>query len=257
MHKFIRNIIERLRSFIRRGNRDSTCDTATPIGRDEASLAATCIDRFRTAVLTRSGILFKGIRYHNQTITEMLLDDLSPLESGPHARAKVTIKWDPSDVRSIGVWNCAASPYPRWVTVPFVDRSISEKLSFAHHESVREFAKAQFLAFRTEEERSEARERLRQHWEKLADLSPIRENRRSPSDADPWGDPLDDLIIDNTVAAEIATSAANRNSPRGRKPSKAAADKAKRTRATKEAETTKARKPRAAPNASNHKECME
>ena len=59
--------------------------------------------------------------------------------------------------------------------------------------------------------------------ERLARQSPVRENNRAPREVDPWDDPLDD---------ELAITAR----PRGRKPSKAALAKSKRTKKCKKAE---------------------
>lgn len=245
MHKFIRNIIERLRRFIQRWTRDTAGETAPPIRRDEASLAVTFLDRFGTAVLTRSGILFQGIRYHDRAIAEMLLHDLSCLESGSHARAKVTIKWDPSDVASISVWNRAARPRPRWVTVPIADAGFREGTSFRQYEHIRQFAKDRHLAFSTEEERRDACERIRQHWEKLASRPPVRASRQSPSDVDPWADPLDDLIMDNIVDAEIDTAPSDADGiPKRRRPSKATVANVKRAKASKKVETSATPMPR-------------
>jgi hypothetical protein len=134
----------------------------------------------------------------------------------------------------------------------------AQRLSFAHHADVRNFAKTHDLAFLAEEQRSEAFERLRRHWEKLA-RPPIREGRQSPGDADLWGDPLDDLIIDNMVGTEIATAPSddNGNSPRVENrarppPMPSASERPKRSR-----QTRRANRDLAAPRASNYKEYME
>ncbi len=184
MKNFIRTCIERLRRFIR-GKRDTAEQApeyaAGPI-RGEVDLDADR-GRFNTAVLTRSGIRFKGMQYHQQSVTEMLLDDISRFDSKSGARAKVTINWDPSDASRISVWNRAARPGPHWVTLPIGGDVTGERLSFADHVAIREFAKKHDLVFNTDEERSEARELLRQHWQEFAARPAVRENRQSPRHA--------------------------------------------------------------------------
>ncbi|WLA63777.1 hypothetical protein [Bradyrhizobium diazoefficiens] len=81
---------------------------------------------------------------------------------------------------------------------------------------LRKFAKTQQLAFSTEAEQLEALKRLKQHWESLAD-------------------PTVALVADDIKAVQKrSTEAAPPDSyeerPRGRKPSKTALSKAKRTK---------------------------
>jgi putative transposase len=250
MHKFLRDIIARLRRCVQGGLRDTTGpafgDTANPI-RDQIDHEID-LGRFNTAVLTRVGILFGGIQFHSQAITDMLLNELSRFDTKSNARVKVFIKWDPFDASAISVWNRAGRPHPRWVTIPIADAVVGRRLSFTHHAAVREFAKAHDLACSTEEERSEARERLRQHWKKLADRPPVRENRQAPRDVDPWDGPLHSDVrftFDDPLAwIEEAPFVADERSPRGRKPSKAAIAKTKRTKKRKKAETAATPTPR-------------
>ena len=168
MRNFIRNIIDRLRDFIRADAHDTTepavNDSTRPIP-DEVDFD---VDRSRSSivVLTRSGIRFKGLRYNSPAVAEMLVR----MRSGD--RVKVRIK-DPSDASSIFVWDSSDRPTPRWITVGIADAPT--KLSFAR---LRDFARKQELAFSTEAERSEALERLKQHWKKLAEQLPIGESRQ-------------------------------------------------------------------------------
>ena len=168
MRNFIRNIIDRLRGFIRADAHDTTeptvNDSPHPIP-DEADFD---LDRSRSSivVLTPSGIRFKGLRYNSPAVAEMLLR----MKSGD------CVKVDPSDASGIFVWDSSALPTPRWITVGIVDAPT--KLSFAQHPRLRDFAREQELAFSTEAERSEALERLKQHWKKLAEQPPIGESRQ-------------------------------------------------------------------------------
>jgi hypothetical protein len=212
MRNFIRNIIDRLRGFIRADAHDTTeptvNDSTHPIP-DEADFD---VDHSRSSivVLTPSGIRFKGLRYNSPAVAEMLLR----MKSGD--RVKVRIK-DPSDASSIFVWDSSARPTPRWITVGIADAPT--KLSFAQHARLRDFARKQELAFSMEAERSEALERLKQHWKKLAEQPPIGESRQQLRAVD-----LSNPTEDEAAIADILKR------PRGRRPSKPAIYKAKRTR---------------------------
>jgi hypothetical protein len=159
MLAFIRNIADWLRGFTRADAHYTTeptvNDSTHPIS-DETDLD---VDPSHSgiAVLTPRGIRFKGIRYHSEALTEML-----PRMLGN--RVAVTIK-DWSDASSVLVWDSSARPTPRWISVGIAD--VPTKLSFAHAR-VRDLARKQDLAFCTEAERSEAMERLKKQWEKLA-----------------------------------------------------------------------------------------
>ncbi|WP_035730800.1 MULTISPECIES: Mu transposase C-terminal domain-containing protein [Bradyrhizobium] len=223
MRNLIRNIIERLRGFIRNDAHDTTepkvNDSTHPIS-DEAELD---VDRgyTSTAVLTPSGILFKGIRYNSAALADML--PRMPSRS----RVEVRIK-DPSDASSIFVWDGTAHPAPRWITVPAVD--VPEKMSFAEHARLRDYAKSRDLAFGSETERAEALQRLRRQWQELAEPPPMRERRTASACGDPT---KDDIGIAPTES--ISFSAAEKL-PKDRKPGKPALAKAKRTKARKMAE---------------------
>ncbi|WLA64921.1 Mu transposase C-terminal domain-containing protein [Bradyrhizobium diazoefficiens] len=240
MFNFIRNIIDRLHGFIRSDARDATEPTAEGVVHsvpDETDVDGD-LGRFDSAALTSSGIRFHGIRYHSAELAQMLL---SMKPGGDHV--KVRIK-DPSDASSIFVWNSTARPTARWITVGSADGPI--KLSFAQHAVLRNFARTEQCAFSTDAERSEALERLAKHWENLADQPLIRENRLAQHVADPCDGPSDDahagydsdLRADALSGIEVAPLVVRNNQPRGRKPSKPAIAKAKRTKARKIAEAT-------------------
>jgi hypothetical protein len=92
------------------------------------------------------------------------------------------------------------------------------KLSLAPHARLRDFARKQELAFSTEAERSEALERLKQHWKKLAEQPPIGESRQQLRAVD-----LSNPTEDEADIADILKR------PRGRRPSKPAIYKAIRS----------------------------
>lgn len=238
MRNFIRNIMKGLRGFIRNEARETAQEPVAgepPAATPPAGAAP--IERFDTAVLTPSGIRFKGIRFHDRAVTAMLLN---PLARNGERYPKVVVKYDPSTVASISIWNGSARPHPTWVTVPVAAPDLRKDVSFVQYEHMRRFAKNHDLAFITDDERSKARELLRRHWEKLANQSPVRETP-APRNVDPWDGPFEDelaLTADDVVDVEIdpLQTSSEETRPRGRKPSKLAPAKAKRTKARKMAE---------------------
>jgi hypothetical protein len=162
-------------------------------------------------------------------------------------RAKVTIKWDPSDASSIYVWNSTARPQPQWVTVAAAGAAAGQRLSFARHAAVREFAKAHDLNFSTDEQRSEAYHQMRRHWEMLAGQTPLRESRQATrGHASPLGQSTNAAGNEPPGTTEFAPEPSNAGNrpPKGLRPSKASLAKAMRTRARKKADTTAAPAPR-------------
>jgi len=240
MRNFIRNIIKGLRGFIRNEAREPAQEPvagATIPALDEP-VPATAAEASHFARLTPLGIRFKGIRYYSSALADMLP------RAKTRVRVEVRIK-DPSDASSIFVWDDTARPAPRWITVPAVD---IPAMSFAEHARLRDVARNKDLAFITEIERSKFRELLREHWEKLANQSPIRETPTSRN-VEPWDAPFEDelaLTADDVVDVEIdpLQTDSEQARPRGRKPSKPAIRKAKLAQHRKKAETIKTRKPR-------------
>lgn len=125
-----------------------------------------------------AGIVFKGLSYTDKVLTRALLDDLAA--SAPRRRptknpsAKVKIKYDPSDLGCIHVWN---SKTKRYVTLPCTQPRYASGLPVWLHERVREFAKAEALAFNTLDERLEARESLSALIHEIAPEARTREKR--------------------------------------------------------------------------------
>lgn len=244
MQNFIWNIIDRLRSFIYGDTRNRTIGESVvdnTISVIEERAPEIVPGSFDTVALTPAGILFKGIRYDSPALREMLL------YRGSGDRARVMIK-DPSDASSIYVWNGTARPQPQWVTVAAAGVAAGQRLSFAHHAAVREFAKAQNLDFSTEEQRLEAHCLLRQHWEMLAGQKPSRESRQATrGHASPAGQSANAAGNEPPGTTEFAPDPVGTDNkpPKGRRPSKAAVAKGQRAKARKKGEdaTTKPRLP--------------
>ncbi|MCA1411710.1 Mu transposase C-terminal domain-containing protein [Bradyrhizobium sp. NBAIM20] len=217
MRNFIRNIINGLRGFIRNEARETAQEPVAgeTIPALDEPVPAIVPAGSHLATLTPAGILFKGIRYYNSALANML--------AGTKARMRVEARIkDPSDASSIFVWDDTARPAPRWITVPAVD---IPAMSFAEHARLRDFARNKDLAFITEADRAKARELLREHWEKLAGGMPMRGSRQVRRDAD-----------DDIVKVELDQGDAAEPSPRERKQSKAAIAKTTRTKRLKTAE---------------------
>ncbi|MDB5555359.1 MAG: Integrase, catalytic region [Rhizobium sp.] len=161
------------------------------------------LSRRATVRLTRSGITFNHMKFHDRVKTSKLLDDLTgkakrrdqPKSAVGSARCWVDITWDPIDASKIQVWNDGAKP-PRFVTLPNRDRQFvkmppgihlqrdarvefTRPLSFWHAEKVRIFAKESSLPFELDEQKWVARNKLMVKWEKAAGLLPMREHRDS------------------------------------------------------------------------------
>lgn len=235
------------------------------------------LGRVETVSISGAGITFRNMKWHDETITTTLLNDLVRYEAKraqpkvPYgqSRAHVVIKWNPADASAISVWNHGGDPHPYWVSMPNADPQILPGLSFWHHERLREFAKEQDLAFSTVEERLEAYNRLRNYCRKLAGDMPMRQSRRARRtlawsqgqfDDTPIND-IEDITIDDIVDVETEASTAGLNKaeaegvpdqlaaelldrantpPKGRTPSKITTAKAQRTKKRNEAEAEQA-----------------
>ena len=231
------------------------------------------LGRLDTATLQRDGIEFKCMRFHDDRITSFLLDDLMRFEkkrsqSGKtfsSARARVKIKYNPIDASSIEVWNHGGEPHPHYVTLPNADPKFFKGLSFWHWDRIREYAAKQDLAFRSDDDRWAARNRLRETWERLAGMMPMRESRDArrglsylqQADDNITEDPPVDVEItaENIVHGRAESSMEGRAqaiyghcsedivaahgrtddgaAPKGKPPSQASVRKAARTRAAK------------------------
>lgn len=235
------------------------------------------LGRVDTATISGSGIKFKNMRWHDESVTSLLLNDLVRLEKKRsqdprtfgQSRARVIVKWNPADTGSISVWNRGGEPKPYWVTMPNADPEFLKGLTFWHHDRIREFAEAKGLEFSTEEQRWDAFNRLRRHWETLAGQMPMRKSRQARRglafelgqfDDTTANEPIDITLDDiRDVEAEASTAGLNKAEPegvpdqlaaelldrdntpnKGRTPSKAAVAEGQKTKNRKKAEREQA-----------------
>lgn len=230
------------------------------------------LGRVDTATISGNGIKFRNMRWHDESLTSLLLNDLVRYETKRsqdprtfgQSRARVIVKWNPADASSISVWNRGGEPNPYWVTMPNVKAEALKGLTFWHLDRIREFAEEQDLEFSPEEDRWEAFNRLRNHWETLAGQMPMRETRQARRGLawelgqfddntvnEPIAITLDDI---KDVEVEASTAGLNKAEPegvpdqlaaelldrdntpnKGRTPSKATVAKGQRTKARKKA----------------------
>jgi putative transposase len=138
------------------------------------------------ATISRAGVRYKNMRFHDAELTTQILDDmvrLQPVTSQSkktygQARARIKLKYNPADASQIQVWNEGAEP-KHYVTLPNVDANMARGLSFWAAERVREYARELDLEYATEDERLLARDALRREWEAMAQATP----RRTGADA--------------------------------------------------------------------------
>ncbi|MDH2386398.1 transposase family protein [Bradyrhizobium sp. CER78] len=180
-----------------------------------------------TATISGNGIKFRNMRWHDETVTSLLLNDLVRFEKKRsqdprtfgQSRARIIVKWNPGDASAISVWNRGGEPNPYWVTMPNADPEFLQGLSFWHHDRIREFAKAKDLEFSTEEQRWDAYNRLRNHWETLAGQMPMHETRQARRGLglmlgqfdDTTVNELPEITLDDIRDAEVEASTAGLN----------------------------------------------
>lgn len=241
------------------------------------------LGRVHDGTLTRRGIRFKNMEFHDEPITGRLLEDLvaferkrrqsdKPLSS---ARVDVKFKWNPADAVSISVWNRAAEP-PCYERLPNRDEIYADGLSYWHQSQILKFAKEQGLAMSTEFDRCEARDRLRRKWEKLigAKLA-MRPKRAAIRGLTPSQDDFEDRIkreedapdgeVRGPDASDVAAPslvpdvlpASERKDggerPLGKAPTKAALRAAARTRKERRREEAEEKKERLRNTGERHK----
>jgi len=155
-----------------------------PFIRDITALNA-LMGRIDDAVLTRKGIRFENMTFHDETLTSALLFDLVRYEkkrsqsddTSASGRVKVKIKYNPADASTIQVWNRGGDAKPHYVSLPNLDEKFFNNLSFWHWKKICEFAKSEDLDFSSEEDRWSARNRLRLLWEELSGAKLLRERK--------------------------------------------------------------------------------
>jgi putative transposase len=129
--------------------------------------------------LTKAGIRFRDMVFHDRDKTSLLLNDLVAYERKrdqsdkryASARVRVKVKWNPSDCSQVEVWPIRSSE--RYATtLPNRDSRFSEGLSFWHAEKAKEYAEERDLEFRTDDQKWLARDRLQHLWRKIAGMVP-------------------------------------------------------------------------------------
>lgn len=129
--------------------------------------------------LTKAGIRFRNLRFHDRDKTTDLLNELLADErkreqsDKPYAsaRVRVKVKWNPADASKIEVWPIRSKErFP--TTLPNLDERFTDGISFWHAEKVQEFAEERDMAFHTDYQKWEARNRLQELWRGIAGLVP-------------------------------------------------------------------------------------
>lgn len=112
-----------------------------------------------TRTLDRKGIDFQNLNYSSEAIFDLLnrLLPRAPKRGQTRNSIKVKVKYWPEDMSKIAVWNPVDAKY---VEIPCTSRLYSEGLSEHHHQILDRYAKAQGLAFSSEEQRCAAKVRL-------------------------------------------------------------------------------------------------
>jgi putative transposase len=219
------------------------------------------LGRVDTGVLSRRGIKFKNMVFHDEGATTTLLNEMTsqtmrrsqsgePLSS---AKVKVKFKYNPADASCIHVWNVASKEY---VKLDNVSKRFTRHLSFWQVESIRQFAAEKRMKFGTEEQKWTAREALRQTYDRLAGkkMRDTRDARRSAAQTMGTYDDgreeeeakttsmLHRDVLEITGSPSIASElpamerSESTDPPIGFKPSKAAMKEAEKKREAKKAE---------------------
>jgi putative transposase len=117
----------------------------------------------RNRRVSRAGVQFLGLQYHDKDRTSELLNDFATVAprrgSGSGVRTYVTkIKYNPVNLCEVHVWNDRRS---RYVTLPCTEPEYAAGLSKKQHELIREFAAARNEAFSSRADRLRMRAELR------------------------------------------------------------------------------------------------
>ncbi|WP_136625065.1 DDE-type integrase/transposase/recombinase [Aureimonas flava] len=216
----------------------------------DPSRVAEELGTYGEALLTRQGVRFRNLRFHDQNTTTDLLLDLVPKKRGGPGRkgklssgtAKVKMKWDPEDASRILVWNGIRKEY---AILPNVDPRFSEGLSFESCEIIRRYVIAQGEEFESEADRIRGRARV---LDLIDSLSPglkgkrLTAARRITSAPDPLGRHVMEMVVDETNGSFIPVGLASAErlddgttEPGRRRGAQKASRTAKATRARKAA----------------------
>ena len=135
--------------------------------------------------LTRAGVKFKNMKFHDQEASSRLLDELlhaaakrsqSP-KTYASGRIMVKAKYNPADASEIHVWNDERKEY---VALPNRDESFcAGGLSFWAAQQIYEYAKEKDLAFTSDHQRWLARNELRKSYERFLPSAPLKVTKKA------------------------------------------------------------------------------
>lgn len=116
----------------------------------------------KDATLTRRGIQAEGLTFHEQSVTSQLLSDLLPISARgrgrkPRDTVKVKIKFDPSDISQIRVWNVETRQY---AVLPNIQQKYAAGTTLWYHRFLKKEARRQHEEFISEDDRAKAKYRL-------------------------------------------------------------------------------------------------
>ena len=191
------------------------------------------LGRVHSATISGNGIKFRNMRWHDETVTSLLLNDLVRFEKKRsqdprtfgQSRARVIVKWNPGDASAISVWNRGGEP--RSLLGDDAERRPgipqgSLVLASRPHPRIRQGEGSRILH---EEHRWEAHNRLRNHWETLAGQMPMRETRQARRglgwmlgqfDDTTVNEPINITLDDiKDVEVEASTAGLNKVEPEG------------------------------------------
>lgn len=130
--------------------------------------------------LTRAGVEFLGLQFHDQVVTSALLNDLAGITprrgEGRGSRSyTVKIKYNPANLGEIHVWNDRRK---RYETLPCTEPEYADGLSKKQHEILRSFAASRNEGFSKLKDRLRLRAELSKRVEDLVPGTRAR-NRRT------------------------------------------------------------------------------
>jgi putative transposase len=155
--------------------------------------------------LTRAGIEFQGLQYHEPGATSQLLNDLAGIApqrgAGKGARSHtVKIKYNPANLGEIHVWN---ERRKRYDTLPCTEPEYAEGLSKKQHELIQEFAAQRNEAFSSRQDRLHRRAELSELVEALV---PGRSSKNRRAIARLFQSPTVQNLVPHGVTLAFATT---------------------------------------------------
>ena len=189
---------------------------------DVAGFQREIMDMRSGVQLSKSGVRMFRLRYHDPRAVPILLDDLVPLECKRQRReeatATVKVKFDPSDISRIHVWNRRTRKY---VTLRCADETYSDGMPLWFHKLLLKLAREEAAAFNTEEERcafrteiiaairsisAEAKHQERETVARLYDIARLRQITGNLVHLHTEGSEA--VSVDNFIAHDLAATTA-------------------------------------------------